>query len=210
VEGLPCALRQARWELCLIGSCCLRRISAIPRPPIDLPKRRAAERSPTYRESSRSASWVSSGIDWPQSLPVIVFADAPEAAKFVTSRYSFRLLIDYGAPPDWQGALSKAASRLDVIAGESDELMDAAAYNSVCMSCYCRTSIIWESSTNPRRSPRYLRQCAANLHRGEGADGRVTGPRLRRNRKAGSDPPERRAALPTVIGGGFERAVAAP
>jgi len=71
------------------------------------------------------------GIDWPQSLPVIAFANAPEAAKSVTSRYSFRLLIDYGPPPDWQGALRKAASRLEVIAGESDELMDAAVYKSV-------------------------------------------------------------------------------
>jgi alpha-beta hydrolase superfamily lysophospholipase len=36
------------------------------------------------------------GIDWPQSLQVIAFANAPEAAKFVTSRYSLRLLTDYG------------------------------------------------------------------------------------------------------------------
>jgi hypothetical protein len=71
------------------------------------------------------------GIDWPQSLQVIAFANAPEAAKFVTSRYSLRLLTDYGPPPDWQGVLQKAGPRIDVIAGESDELMDAAAYQSV-------------------------------------------------------------------------------
>ena len=71
------------------------------------------------------------GIDWPQSLPVIAFANAPEASKLVTSRYSFRLLTDYGPPPDWQDALGKAAARIDVIAGDSDELMDAAAYKSV-------------------------------------------------------------------------------
>ena len=32
------------------------------------------------------------GIDWPQSLPAIAFADAPEAKMFVTSQYSFRLM----------------------------------------------------------------------------------------------------------------------
>lgn len=71
------------------------------------------------------------GIDWPQSLQVIAFANAPEAAKFVTSCYSFHLLTDYGPPPGWQGALQKAGPRIDVIAGESDELTDAAAYQSV-------------------------------------------------------------------------------
>jgi pimeloyl-ACP methyl ester carboxylesterase len=71
------------------------------------------------------------GIDWPQSLPVIAFASAPEAAMFVTSRYSFRLLVNYGPPPDWKGALQAAAGRIELIAGEKDELMDAPAYRSV-------------------------------------------------------------------------------
>jgi pimeloyl-ACP methyl ester carboxylesterase len=71
------------------------------------------------------------GIDGPQSLPVIAFANVPEASKFVTSRYSFHLLTDYGPPPDWQDALRKNAARLDVISGDSDQLMDAAAYKSV-------------------------------------------------------------------------------
>ena len=38
------------------------------------------------------------GIDRPQSLPVMAFADASEAAKLLTSCYSFRLLSDYGPP----------------------------------------------------------------------------------------------------------------
>jgi pimeloyl-ACP methyl ester carboxylesterase len=70
------------------------------------------------------------GIDGPQSLPVIAFANAPES-KLVTSRYSFRLLTDYGPPPDWQDALRKNAARIDLISGGSDELMDPAAYKNV-------------------------------------------------------------------------------
>jgi pimeloyl-ACP methyl ester carboxylesterase len=42
------------------------------------------------------------GIDWPQSLPAIAFANVPEAKMFVTSQYSFRLLQNYTAPPDWR------------------------------------------------------------------------------------------------------------
>jgi alpha-beta hydrolase superfamily lysophospholipase len=68
------------------------------------------------------------GIDWAQSLPVIAFATPPEAAKFVASRYSFRLLVNYGPPRDWKGALKAAAARIALIAGADDELMNAPAY----------------------------------------------------------------------------------
>jgi pimeloyl-ACP methyl ester carboxylesterase len=68
------------------------------------------------------------GIDWPQSLPVIAFANAPEAKMVVTSRYSFRLLQNYTAPPDWKDAFGRAKGRIAVIAGADDELMDAEAY----------------------------------------------------------------------------------
>ncbi|HXW28335.1 MAG TPA: alpha/beta fold hydrolase, partial [Xanthobacteraceae bacterium] len=104
--------------------------------------------APTNRPAEKASRWAEPdiprilalaflrgiGIEWPQSLPVIAFANAPEATKFVTSRYSFRLLIDYGPPPDWEGALRKSAARIDVIAGDADELMDAAAYKSVLPS----------------------------------------------------------------------------
>ena len=68
------------------------------------------------------------GIDWPQSLPVVAFANAPEAKMAVTSRYTFRLLQNYTAPPDWKGAFERAKGRIAVIAGADDELMDADAY----------------------------------------------------------------------------------
>jgi pimeloyl-ACP methyl ester carboxylesterase len=68
------------------------------------------------------------GIDWPQSLPALAFANAPEAKLAVTSQYSFRLMGNYTAPPDWQGAFAHANGRIVVIAGADDELMDADAY----------------------------------------------------------------------------------
>jgi pimeloyl-ACP methyl ester carboxylesterase len=68
------------------------------------------------------------GIDWPQGLPAIAFADAPEAKMFVTSQYSFRLMQNYTAPLDWQGAFERAKGRVSVIAGADDQLMDAEAY----------------------------------------------------------------------------------
>jgi pimeloyl-ACP methyl ester carboxylesterase len=68
------------------------------------------------------------GINWAQSLPVIAFAAPPEAAKFVASRYSFRLLLNYGPPRDWKGALKAAAVKIALIAGADDELMNAPAY----------------------------------------------------------------------------------
>ena len=69
-----------------------------------------------------------SGIDWPQSLPAIAFADAPEAKMSVTSQYSFRLMQNFTAPLDWQGAFERAKGRVSVIAGADDQLMDAEAY----------------------------------------------------------------------------------
>jgi len=71
------------------------------------------------------------GIDWPQSLPAIAFADGPEAKMFVTSRYSFRLMGNYTAPPDWKAAFARAKGRITVVGGADDELMDADAYKRV-------------------------------------------------------------------------------
>jgi pimeloyl-ACP methyl ester carboxylesterase len=71
------------------------------------------------------------GIDWPQSLPALAFANAPEAKMNVTSQYSFRLMTNYTAPPDWKGALLRAKGRIAVVAGADDQLMDAEAYRRV-------------------------------------------------------------------------------
>ncbi len=70
------------------------------------------------------------GISWAQSLPSLAFASVPEAAPFVTSRYSYRLMNNYTGPDDWQAAFRAAKGRIQVIAGEDDELMDAPAYKT--------------------------------------------------------------------------------
>jgi len=112
--------------------------------------------APTNRPSEGTGRWAAPdiprivaitilrrmGIDWPQSLPVIAFASAPEAANFVTSRYSFRLLVNFGPPPDWKGALAGAAGRIELIAGEKDELMDAPAYESVVAPLGVRVTLL--------------------------------------------------------------------
>ena len=100
--------------------------------------------APTNRPSEGSGLWASPdlariiatimlgrlGVDWPQSLPAIAFANVPEAKMFVTSRYSFRLMQNYTAPTDWKGAFERARGRVSVIAGADDQLMDAAAYEN--------------------------------------------------------------------------------
>jgi pimeloyl-ACP methyl ester carboxylesterase len=82
------------------------------------------------------------GIDWPQSLPAIAFADAPEAKMFVTSEYSFRLMRNYTAPPDWKGAFERAKGRVSVIAGADDELMDAEGYQRALPSLGVALTIV--------------------------------------------------------------------
>ncbi len=98
--------------------------------------------APTNRPNEGPGQWVSPdlprivatfmlerlGIDWPQSLPAIAFANVPQAKMFVTSEYSFRLWRNYTAPPDWQGAFARAKGRITVVAGADDQLMDAEAY----------------------------------------------------------------------------------
>jgi alpha-beta hydrolase superfamily lysophospholipase len=82
------------------------------------------------------------GIDWPQSLPAIAFADAPEAKMFVTSEYSFRLMRNYTAPPDWKGAFERAKGRVSVVAGADDELMDAEGYQRALPSLGVALTIV--------------------------------------------------------------------
>ena len=112
--------------------------------------------APTNRPSEGTGLWAAPdipriiailalrriGIDWPQALPVIAFANLPEAAPFVTSHYSFRLLANYGPPPDWKGALQAAAGRIELIAGENDELMDAPAYRSAIAPLGVRVTLL--------------------------------------------------------------------
>ena len=131
-------------------------------------------RAPTSRPTEGSARWASAdtpriialeilrgfGVEWAQSLPVLAFATGPDAKKFVTDRYSYRLMRSYAAPDDWKGAFERAKARVSVIAGSDDELMDAPAYERVLAPLGTRVTIlpgnstIWASAGGPMRSRR--------------------------------------------------------
>ena len=72
--------------------------------------------------------WRTLGVDWAQSLPVLAFANEPEARPFVTPSYSFRLMANYAAPTDWQAPFAGRGEKFVVIVGADDELMNAPAY----------------------------------------------------------------------------------
>ncbi len=98
--------------------------------------------APTNRTDESASTWVEVdlprmiainllsqiGIDWLQGMPTIAFASAPNSKKQVTSCYSYRLMINYGPPEDWKEAFLKSASRIEVIAGKNDELMNSPAF----------------------------------------------------------------------------------
>jgi alpha-beta hydrolase superfamily lysophospholipase len=113
-------------------------------------------RAPTNRPSEGEGLWAAPdipriialtilgglGVDWGQSLPAIAFANRPEAALATVSRYSYRLLIDYGPPHDWEGALRAAANKIELIAGRDDALMDAEAYQRAVAPLGVRVTLL--------------------------------------------------------------------
>ena len=101
-------------------------------------------RAPTNRPNEGAGRWVSVdmprvvalallanfGIDWGQSLPSLAFAVAPEARNSNTAYYSYRLMTNYTSPPDWRAPFLAARGKMVIIAGEDDQLMNAAAYRT--------------------------------------------------------------------------------
>jgi pimeloyl-ACP methyl ester carboxylesterase len=61
------------------------------------------------------------GIDWFNGLPIIAFATSPTATN-LTSVYSFRLAIDFGAPDDYLAALGGSTKPAALLIGGDDEL----------------------------------------------------------------------------------------
>jgi non-heme chloroperoxidase len=61
------------------------------------------------------------GIDWFNGLPIVAFATAPDAAT-LTSAYSFRLAVDFGAPKDYLAALGRSNKPTALLVGGADEL----------------------------------------------------------------------------------------
>jgi non-heme chloroperoxidase len=61
------------------------------------------------------------GVDWFNGLPIVAFATSPKAPN-LTSAYSFRLAVDFGAPRDYLAALGRSKKPAALLVGGSDEL----------------------------------------------------------------------------------------
>jgi non-heme chloroperoxidase len=61
------------------------------------------------------------GIDWFNGFPIVAFATSPKALN-LTSVYSFRLAVDFGAPRDYLTALGRSRKPAALLVGGADEL----------------------------------------------------------------------------------------
>src|ERR1700726_983869 len=61
------------------------------------------------------------GVDWFNGLPIVAFATSPKAPN-LTSVYSFRLAVDFGAPRDYLAGLGRSAKPAALLVGGGDEL----------------------------------------------------------------------------------------
>jgi pimeloyl-ACP methyl ester carboxylesterase len=98
--------------------------------------------APSSRSSKGSAEWADADIPrivallmlrrlhfrCCEALPVIAFALRPGAEKLVTTVYSFRLLANFGPPPDLHPAFRRLKISATIIAGGADELMVSDKY----------------------------------------------------------------------------------
>jgi pimeloyl-ACP methyl ester carboxylesterase len=64
------------------------------------------------------------GIAWFNGLPVVDFATTSRAPN-LTGTYSFRLAVDFGAPPDYLAALGRSKKPAALLVGGDDELFYA-------------------------------------------------------------------------------------
>jgi alpha-beta hydrolase superfamily lysophospholipase len=68
------------------------------------------------------------GMPWGASLPAIAFAVPPNSAKVLTATYSYRLMRDFAASPDYRADLAAAIKPLAIFSGADDELMFSDKY----------------------------------------------------------------------------------
>jgi non-heme chloroperoxidase len=61
------------------------------------------------------------GVHWFNGLPIIAFATSPKAPN-LTSVYSYRLAIDFGAPRNYLTALGRSTKPAALLVGDADEL----------------------------------------------------------------------------------------
>jgi alpha-beta hydrolase superfamily lysophospholipase len=65
------------------------------------------------------------GMPFAEQLPVIAFAVPPNSADRLTATYSYRLLRNFGASPDYRRDLAAATLPVTIFAGAVDELIRA-------------------------------------------------------------------------------------
>ena len=101
--------------------------------------------APSTRSAGAAATWASPdiprilaltilrrlGLRCCEALPVIAFAVAPGSEKFVTSRYSYRLLTNFGPPRDLAAAFRRLKTSTTIVAGGADELMQSDKYADI-------------------------------------------------------------------------------
>lgn len=61
------------------------------------------------------------GVPWFNGLPIVAFATSPNVPS-LTSVYSFRLAVDFGAPRDYLAALGRSRKPAALLVGGADEL----------------------------------------------------------------------------------------
>jgi pimeloyl-ACP methyl ester carboxylesterase len=72
---------------------------------------------------------------------VIAFAVAPEAVRFVTLGYSYRLLRNFGPPDDWRAGFDAVTAPIEIIAGADDELLKVDEYAKMVGADQDRTRV---------------------------------------------------------------------
>lgn len=101
--------------------------------------------APSTRSQENSATWASPDIPrymalsllrrldlrCCEALPVIAFAVSPGSEKYVTSRYSYRLLTNFAAPADLNAAFHQLRVPTTIVAGGADELLLTNKYADV-------------------------------------------------------------------------------
>jgi pimeloyl-ACP methyl ester carboxylesterase len=98
--------------------------------------------APTSRRQTGNAHWAEPnipriialaalerfGISCCQSLPTLAFALPEEAALRATTRYSYRLMVNFASHWDYRSDLLAARRPIALVSGSADELMDANSY----------------------------------------------------------------------------------
>jgi len=68
------------------------------------------------------------GMPWAESLPTIAFAVPPNSSRMLTGAYSYRLMRNFAASPDFHADLKAATKPITIFAGSADELMFSDKY----------------------------------------------------------------------------------